>query len=177
MVKIIFFKKVMAIALFVLFATAAVSPVAGNTDFTVKTLLTDQVGEEDNAEMALKRVLTFPPMNNPIFFDDTGIQWLGDMEHQDDFYRKKVVGKNVMETVNSNGLHFYGESNASIYIVTVESSSNFTLVDVHYIITLRSNGSQTAAVLNYVGCWVTDGTVLDGLGGSLSMYGDTSKIW
>ena len=172
MVKIIFFKKVMAIALFVLFATAAVSPVAGNTDFTVKTLLTDQVGEEDNAEMALKRVLTFPPMNNPIFFDDTGIQWLGDMEHQDDFYRKKVVGKNVMETVNSNGLHFYGESNASIYIVTVESSSNFTLVDVHYIITLRSNGSQTAAVLNYVGCWVTDGTVLDGLGGSLSMYGD-----
>lgn len=171
MIKIIFFKKVMAIALLVLFATAAVSPVAGNTDFTVKTLLTDQVGEEDNAEMALKRVLTHPLKNNPIFFDDTGIQWLGDMEHQNDFHRKKVVSKNVMETVNSNGLHFYGESNASIYIVTVESSSNITLVDGMYIITLRSNGTQTATGSDYGCCWVTDGTVLGGLGGSGSSEG------
>ena len=166
MIKIIFSKKVMAIALLVLFATAAVSPVSGIIDSTVKTLLTDQVGEEGNAEIAFKRVFTFPPVNSPIFFDDTGIQRLRDMEHQDGFHHKKVVSKNVMEAVNSNGLHFYGESNASIYIVTVESFSDITLVDGCFILTLRSNGTQTATGSKYGGCWVTDGTVLVGLGGA-----------
>lgn len=165
-------RKTLAVGIVFLFIITSVTPmVMGNTDFTVKTLLTDQVGEEDNAEIALKRVLTHPPNNNPIFFDDTGIQWLRDMEHQNDFHRKKVVGKNVMETVNSNGLHFYGESNASIYIVTVESSSNITLVDAYYILTLRSNGSQTTAGSDYSCCWVTDGTVLGGLGGVGSSEG------
>lgn len=69
-------------------------------------------------------------------------------------------------TSNFNGLHFYGESNASIYIVTVESSSDIFIVDGLYIQTLSSNGSQTKTGSDYCGCFVTDGTLLGGLGGA-----------
>lgn len=73
-----------------------------------------------------------------------------------DFHHKKIVSDNVTKNVT----HFYGESNASIYIVTVESQSDITLVDGYYILTLRSNGTQNIDGYDYGGGWVTNGTVL-----------------
>jgi len=73
-----------------------------------------------------------------------------------DFHYKKIVSGNVTETVT----HFYGESNASIYIVTVESQSDITLVDGCYTLTLRSNGTQNIDGYDFGGGWVTNGTVL-----------------
>jgi len=88
-----------------------------------------------------------------------------------DFHRKKIVSKNTTGTEDADILHFYGESNASIYIVTVESPSDITLVSGLYKLTLRSNGTQTIAGSDYGGCWVTDGTVLGGIGGAGSSEG------
>jgi hypothetical protein len=87
-----------------------------------------------------------------------------------DFHHKKIVSGNVTENVT----HFYGESNASIYIVTVESQSDITLVDGYYILTLRSNGTQHIDSSNYGGCWITNGTALvplTGGGGEAAFMG------
>jgi hypothetical protein len=74
-------------------------------------------------------------------------------------------------TPGSDGFHFYEESNASIFIVTVESSSNIFIEDCLYIITVRVNGSQTITGSDMGGCLITDGNVLDGLGGIGSSEG------
>jgi hypothetical protein len=91
------------------------------------------------------------------------------VESSNDFYQNGLI--NNKDGNSYDELHFYGESNASIYIVTVESSSNISLVDGFYRLTLRSNGTQTTAGSDYGGCWVTNGTVLDGLGSVVSSEG------
>jgi hypothetical protein len=64
----------------------------------------------------------------------------------------------------SDGLHFYDESNASIYIVTIESSSNINFTDIDYEIMMRANGSHNITGLHFGGCFVTNGTIFFGLG-------------
>jgi hypothetical protein len=66
----------------------------------------------------------------------------------------------------SDGLHFYGESNASIYIVTVESAMPITIVEGRYIITMRQNGTLMRTAANFDGCYVTNGTIFFGIGGT-----------
>lgn len=73
-----------------------------------------------------------------------------------DFPQKKISSS----TVTGNVTHFYGESNASIYMVTVESSSDIILVDGYYNITLRSNGTQNIDGYDFEGFWITNGTIL-----------------
>jgi hypothetical protein len=68
----------------------------------------------------------------------------------------------ITDAVNdaSDGTHFYGESNASIYIITVESQSEITLVDGYIILTLRSNGTHTITCTDFGGGWVVNETVI-----------------
>jgi len=112
--------------------------------------------------------------NRTIYVDDGGgtdcisIKQFGNIEHLNDFHRKKIVSKNVNGTVGSDGLHFYGESNASIFIVTVESSSDITVVEGMYIISIRANGSHVITGSDFGGCYVTNGSVFFGIGGSRS---------
>ena len=71
---------------------------------------------------------------------------------------KIMLGSNKIDGIQDlNGSHFYGESNSSVYIVTVESQSDITLVSFHYEMALRSNGSHISAGSDYSTCWVTDG--------------------
>lgn len=71
------------------------------------------------------------------------------------------------EYASSSGTNnFYGESNGSIYIVTLESPSDIIIVDGRSIITGRSNGTQTSAGSGYVGCLLTDGNTIYEFGGA-----------
>ena len=61
---------------------------------------------------------------------------------------------------------FYGESNAPIYIITLESPSDIIIVGGQSIITGRANGPQSTAGSDYKGCYLTDGKTLYGFGGA-----------
>ena len=64
----------------------------------------------------------------------------------------------------SDAYCFNSESNASIYIVTVESNKTITLPQGKYIITLKSNGTHITTGSDYCGCFVVNDTVIDGIG-------------
>lgn len=72
---------------------------------------------------------------------------------------------------SSGTYHFYGESNAPIYIITLETASDIVIVGGQSIITGRANGTQTTAGSSYAGCFITDGKTLYIFGGAGSSEG------
>jgi hypothetical protein len=82
-------------------------------------------------------------------------------------YSQKYVYRN---TLINDDLHFYGESNASIYIVKVSSPYEIIIDNISASGDINIIGEKTTSGANYHGVIITNGTEGEMWGGSLSEW-------